>query len=102
MNTYLLMPSNKPDKKFMVITPDGRRVIHFGAKGMSDMTQHKNPTRRENYLKRHKGMLEDWTKKGIESRGFWSRWLLWEKPTIEKSIKNIEKKFNIDIYYVSK
>lgn len=102
MNTYLLMPSDKKDKKFMVITPDGRKQIHFGLKGASDMTQHQNPSRRALYIKRHSGMGENWNKSGIKTRGFWSRWLLWSEPTIEKAIKLIEKKFNIDIYYVPK
>ena len=47
------------------------------------------------YLTRH-SKREDWTKSGIESRGFWSRWLLWSKETLDNSIKFILKKFNLN------
>jgi guanylate kinase len=41
---------------------EGKKVktTHFGARGMSDYTQHKDPKRKDNYLSRHGGMGEDW------------------------------------------
>ena len=98
MNTYLLMPSNKPEKKFMIITPDGKKTIYFGAANFSDMTQHKNPLRRAKYLQRHQ-KRENYTASGINTPGFWARYLLWSEPSIKKAIKLIEEKFNINIYY---
>lgn len=98
MDTYLLLPSNKKTKKWMVITPDGRKVIHFGAKGYQDYTQHHTKSRMNSYISRHSGMGEDWTKKGINSAGWWARWLLWSKPNLNDAIKYIENKFNINIY----
>lgn len=89
-----LRKSNKPEKKYMV-TID-KKTIHFGAFGMSDFTKHKDNDRRLNYIKRHR-KREDWSKKGINSRGFWSRWLLWEKKTLSSAKKHIEKKFNVII-----
>jgi hypothetical protein len=98
MDTYVLMPSNKTTKKWMVITPEGNKIIHFGAKGMSDYTTiNKNPARMKLYLQRHRGMGEDWNKSGIDTAGFWSRWALWSKPSLEEAIKLIEKKFKINI-----
>jgi hypothetical protein len=37
--------SKKKDKKFDAIT-DGKKTVSFGAKGMSDMTIHKDPERK--------------------------------------------------------
>ena len=42
-------------------------------------------------------MGEDWTKKGIMTRGWWSRFLLWERPSLDEAIKNIENKYNVNI-----
>ena len=50
---------------------------------------HKNPERKERYEKRHKAN-EDWSKKGIETSGFWAKHILWNKPTLEGSIKDVE------------
>ena len=89
-----LSRSEKPDKKFKVII--NNLTLHFGARGMSDYTINKDPQRKRLYIKRHK-TRENWSKSGIKTAGFWSRWLLWNKPTIDESIKDIEKRFNVKI-----
>ena len=89
-----LSKSKRKDKKYMVEVDN--KTIHFGAKGYSDYTIHKDPERKERYIKRHK-KNEEWGKKGIKTAGFWSRWAIWNKPTLKASIKDIEKKFNVDI-----
>lgn len=81
----------------MVITPNGKRV-HFGAKGYEDYTIHGDNKRKENYIKRHQ-KREDWTIRGLNTAGFWSLWLLWNKKTIWASIDDIEDHFDIDIVY---
>ena len=48
------------------------------------------------YINRHK-KNENRTKSGINTAGWWSRWLLWGEPTISASIKAIENKFNVHI-----
>lgn len=93
MIIYLSLSSN-PKKKFMVKVKN--KTIHFGAKGMSDYTLHKDPKRKERYIQRHRAN-EDWTKSGIGTAGFWSRWLLWGEPTLSKSIEKIEDKFGLKI-----
>jgi hypothetical protein len=35
-------------------------------------------------------MNENWSKSRIETAGFWSRWLLWNKSTIKESYKDIK------------
>lgn len=87
-----LARSTKPDKKYMVIV-DGK-TIHFGANGMSDYTKHKDPERKQRYCDRHK-RRENWTASGIQTAGFWSRWLLWNKQTIALSKQDISRRFGI-------
>lgn len=94
IRTVVLSRSEKPDKKFKVYV-DGR-LIHFGAKGMSDYTINRDPERKRLYIKRHKAR-ENWSKSGIQTAGFWSRWLLWNKPSLNESIQNIENKFRVSI-----
>ena len=83
--------SNKPTKKYMVRIDN--RTIHFGAKGMSDYTKHKDKERKDRYIARHK--KENWKKSGIKTAGFWSRWLLWNKTSISASKSDIRKRFNV-------
>lgn len=114
-----LRRSSKSDKKWMVTFEDGK-VVHFGAKGMSDFTFHKNPLRMRSYVRRHGGNIpksvldetdprkvqqrmmgvktsnkEKWDKPGMKSPGFWSRWLTWSLPTIAGAKKFIEKKYGV-------
>lgn len=74
----------------------GKKTIHFGAKGYSDYTIHKDPERKERYIQRHKAN-EDWSIRGIDTAGFWSRHLLWAEPTLKDSIEKIESKFGVKI-----
>jgi predicted N-acetyltransferase YhbS len=89
-----LSRSEKPNKKFKVVVED--RTIHFGSKGMSDYTINQDPNRKRLYIKRHK-VRENWSKSGIGTAGFWSRWLLWNKPSLNESIQDIKKRFHINI-----
>jgi len=91
-----LSKSNRKGKKFMVEV-DGKK-IHFGASGYSDYTINKNDKKMKAYLARHKPR-EKWGKSGIKTAGYWSRWILWSKPSITEAIKHIEKKHNINILY---
>lgn len=95
-----LLPSPKKEKKMVAIINNNGKVnnVHFGAKGYSDFTIHKDKERMERYIARHKGSgTQDWTKKGINTAGFWSRWILWSKPSLKDAILFTSKKFNIKI-----
>jgi hypothetical protein len=96
MSIIYLAKSSRADKKYMVYV-DGK-VTHFGATGYSDYTKHKDPERKQRYITRHQAR-ENWTKSGIHTAGFWSRWLLWEEPTLQESIKAIDRKFGVKIKY---
>lgn len=86
--------STKKDKKFMVKID--RKTIHFGARGMSDYTKHKDKDRRDRYDSRHK-RNENWKKSGLKTAGFWSKWILWNKPSIVGSKRDVSKRFNLII-----
>ena len=98
MNEYYLEKSNRKDKKYMVswINPKSGRVksIHFGAKGMSDYTIHKDDERKQRYINRHQ-KRENFNDLG--KSGAWALNILWNKRTLKDSIKDMEKKFNIKI-----
>jgi hypothetical protein len=93
----VLSKSDNPEKKYKVIVSDGdkKKTLHFGQAGASDMTQHGDIDRRERYLNRHRGMNEDWSEDGIFTKGWWSRYLLWQEDSIPKSKKFIKDKFNV-------
>jgi hypothetical protein len=88
-----LRKSTNPNKKYMVWV-DGK-TVHFGARGMSDYTKHKDKDRMKRYSARHKRGGETWSKKGVKTAGFWSKWLLWNKPSFNASKRDIASKFNI-------
>lgn len=92
MYIYYPYPSDKPNKKFFIITETGKKV-YFGQAGASDMTQHKDEARKLRYINRHKKEEHLWNKSGINSPSFWARWLLWNKPTIQASYNDIKKRF---------
>ena len=87
----VLTKSKKPDKKYDARI-DGKKTASFDQKGASDFTKHKNTERKERYIDRHK-KNEDWTKSGVKTAGFWSRHILWAKPTLKQSIDDINKRF---------
>ena len=58
----------------------------------SDFTKHKDPERKANYLASH-APNEDWSLNGLETAGFWSRWILWNQPSIRKSVRDLNRRF---------
>ena len=95
----IIKRSNKPDKKFDAVI-DNKKTVSFGAKGMSDYTIHKDPERKARYLARHKA-TEDWTKSGVKTAGFYSRNILWNKPTVQASVNDLNSKYK-DIKFILK
>lgn len=93
----LLKESTREGKKWMVvINPGGpnKSTVHFGASGYEDYTTHKDPQRKARYIARHKAR-ENWEKGGISTAGFWSRWLLWNEPSLSASKKDITRRFGV-------
>jgi len=67
--------------------------IKFGSFGAEDYTVHKNIKQKTNYEARHI-VREDWT--DPTTAGFWSKWILWNKLTIDDSLKSTIKQFKLD------
>lgn len=87
-----LQKSTRKEKKYMAIFQNrktGRdKAVHFGAAGMSDYTKHKDDNRKKLYDIRHIAR-EDWS--NPLTSGYWSKWLLWNRPTIKESFEWIKK-----------
>lgn len=85
--------STHPDKKLMAIfEKNGRKkVVHFGATGMSDYHLHKDPERKKRYLLRH-AKRENWN--DPTSAGSLSRYILWNKTSLRASIDDYKKRFH--------
>lgn len=101
-----LLPSSGKTKKLMAIFYDKKRdkikTIHFGSAGMLDYTKHSKEDREKRkvaYIKRHE-KREDWT--NPMTAGALSRWILWNKPTIEASWRDYKKRFKIKKLYKKK
>ena len=95
-DTVVITKSDR-DKKYKAVfkDKDKKKTLHFGAKGMSDFTLHNDTKRKDRYLKRHnpKNTKENWSIP--DTPGSLSRWILWNKPTLQASITDFKKKFKL-------
>ena len=89
MIEILIQPSKKADKKYDAVI-DGKKTISFGSSQHLDFTKHKDPERKQRYLDRHKAR-ENWN--DPTTAGALSKFVLWNKPTISASVKDMNKKF---------
>ena len=78
-----------PPHKRRATFPNGKSV-NFGLRGYSDYTIHKDHARMLRYLTRHV-KRENWSPSGRFKAGFWSRWLLWSKPSIRAAARETER-----------
>lgn len=88
--------SHKKEKKWdaVFVKPDGKeKTVPFGARGMSDYTKHKDKTRKQRYINRHSGMGETFTDP-IKAQTL-SRFILWNKPTFQASLKDYKRRFKV-------
>lgn len=87
--------SKRADKKWVALFEDAdkrTRKVHFGAKGMSDYTLHKDEGRKKKYIARHT-KNESWN--DPMSAGALSRWILWELVSFKDAIKEYKKRFGL-------
>ena len=104
-----ILPSIRKEKKYMAVfkNKDNKKIktIHFGAAGFRDYTllwDKKSPFYIDNeegrkkvrtlYIDRHK-KRENWALP--DNAGSLSRWVLWNKPTLEGSIIDYKSKFKL-------
>ena len=62
------------------------KIVRYGRRGYEDYTMHHDEKRKQQYIIRHQ-KRENWNDPNLA--GYWSRWLLWNKPTINPSYKDI-------------
>ena len=92
MLSFKLSISNRPSKKWKI--ENNEKVVHFGDSSYEDYTLHKNEVRKQQYLLRHKDPYDAFR----HQAGFWARWLLWNKPSLEASVKDVERRFGLKIF----
>jgi hypothetical protein len=90
----ILQKSPRMAKKGMVTI--GKKKIHFGSSSAEDYVDNHDESKKKQYLQLRKN--KDFN--DINSPHFWSRWLLWNKKTLAKSIRDIEKKYGIKITWI--
>jgi hypothetical protein len=71
------------------------KTTHFGQKGSGDYTINNDDKIKDLYLNRHR-KNENWN--DFTSAGALSRWILWNKKTVNSSLKEFLNKFNLSAY----
>ena len=89
---YHAPPNTKFKYSVHLFDSNFKRIINFGDKNYEDYTMHHDETRKKSYILRH-SKNENWS--DPLTAGFWSRWLLWNEPTIRDSMRFISDKFGI-------
>ena len=83
--------STRPGKKWTAQT-EGHCTVHFGQRGADDYTIHRDEAARQAYIARH-GSKENWGRTGVMTPGWLSRYLLWEKPSLDEAIAAASRKY---------
>ena len=89
--------SAKSDKRLKA--DFGNKTIHFGAKNGSTYIDHKDQKTKANWEARHK-VRENWT--DYDSAGALSKHVLWNKPTLAASIKDLNSRQKQYTFVLSK
>lgn len=86
--------STRKEKKLMAtFEVNGRKkTTHFGAFGYSDFTIHKDVQRKLRYVARHRSR-ENWN--DPTTAGALALYILWNKPTLQASIADYKRRFNL-------
>lgn len=86
-----IVKSPKKEKKYRAYFSNGKHT-DFGAANYSDFTKHKDPARKERYIKRHRSR-ENW--KDPTTAGALSLYILWNKPTFRASVADYKRRFKL-------
>ena len=86
-----IVKSPKKEKKYRAYFSNGKHT-DFGAAGYSDFIKHKDPARKERYIKRHRSR-ENW--KDPTTAGALSLYILWNKPTFRASVADYKRRFKL-------
>ena len=95
MNFVSFAPSSRKGKKYEIVfmKDNGRPLtIHFGSKNSKTYLDHKDKTKRANYIARHEPN-ENWQE---VNAGSLSKFILWGNSTdLETNLNEYFKRFNI-------
>ena len=89
--------STKPDKRLKATF--GGKTVHFGARGGSTYVDHKDSKTKANWEARHR-VRENW--RDYDSAGALSKHVLWNKPTIAASIRDLNARQKQYTFVLSK
>jgi len=93
-----------PTKRLIALVTDSQgktKTVPFGLKNSGGTYfDGANDSKKDEYIRSHSKMGEDWSSTGVKKAGFYSRWVLWEsrsKAEIKKIIKEKSgaKKVNV-------
>lgn len=89
-----LVKLNSGKKKYKAIfnINGKKKSTTFGARGYSDYTIHKDINRRNRYIARH---LVDLKTKDPTRAGYLSMYIIWNYPTVEKSVVDYKKRLKV-------
>ena len=94
MKLIRVVQSDRTGKKWKAIFDNNGRskTTHFGSAGMNDYTLTGDDKARDRYWTRHQ---KDLKTNDPTRAGYLSLYLLWNKPTLEASIKDYKKRFGM-------
>jgi hypothetical protein len=87
--------SDRPSKKYVFIFRDDNKIkkIHFGSRNSQTYLDHHDKSKRNNYLKRHKALGENWNQ---INAGSLSAFILWGPSiNLHENLVNYLNRFNI-------
>jgi hypothetical protein len=86
-------PRKEKRYRFTYINQGKKINIHFGFQGGSTYIDHKDKTKRKNYIARHR-VRENWDE---INAGSLSRWLLWgEHTSLKKNLEDYLDRFKLN------
>ena len=96
----VISKSKKPDKK-LDARNDNKKLFHLKKKGLRTLQNINIKNESNDMLIGIKN--EDWTKTGVTTAGWMSKHILWNKPTLQASVADINKHFkrlNVKMTYM--
>ena len=92
----IIEKSDRQGKRYKAVFFDNGKKIkttHFGLDTGSTFIDHKNEDKKKAYIARHSKNNENWN--DYLSAGSLAFHILWNKPTLQASINDYKKKFNL-------
>lgn len=96
MPIYRLVKPTQKNKRFAVVSPEGK-ITNFGSAVGQTFLDHKDLAKKNAWIARHSKLGENWGYSGRDTAGFWSRWLLWSSDNMEGAIRHLKHKFGIEL-----